>query len=157
MTVTIRELEREAVPVVDADPPPVRPKTRGECVGGHRPCPWVGCRHHLYLEAQATGSIKLIFPDLEPDEMVESCSLDVADRGAQTELVVAAALNVTRQRVTQIEEETMRTLRRLPLAREVRDEALGLETERDRRMTWMEQAKVTGGALPPRAERSRKP
>jgi hypothetical protein len=27
-----------------------RPKTRGECSEEARPCPWVGCRHHLLLE-----------------------------------------------------------------------------------------------------------
>ena len=24
-----------------------RPRTRGDCVNGIRPCPWVGCGHHL--------------------------------------------------------------------------------------------------------------
>lgn len=25
-----------------------RPRTRGECRGAERPCPWVSCRHSLY-------------------------------------------------------------------------------------------------------------
>lgn len=27
-----------------------RPRTRAECLQEARPCPWVGCRHHLLLE-----------------------------------------------------------------------------------------------------------
>lgn len=27
-----------------------RPTTRGDCAQEARPCPWVGCRHHLLLE-----------------------------------------------------------------------------------------------------------
>lgn len=30
-----------------------RPKTRGECLAEARPCPWVGCRHHLLIEVAA--------------------------------------------------------------------------------------------------------
>src|ERR1019366_2346037 len=35
-----------------------RPKTRGDCVDGPRPCPWAGCRQHLYLEVNPTGNMK---------------------------------------------------------------------------------------------------
>lgn len=80
-----------------------RPRTRGECVGGARPCPWVGCRHHLYLEVHpSTGRIKLTF-NLEPWELAESCSLDVADRGMNTLEIVGQLLNITRERSRQIE------------------------------------------------------
>src|SRR4029077_6719314 len=27
-----------------------RPRPRGDCVGGERPCPFVSCAHHLYLD-----------------------------------------------------------------------------------------------------------
>lgn len=39
-----------------------RPRTRGECLEEARPCPWVGCRHHLLLEVAATkqGPPKLV-------------------------------------------------------------------------------------------------
>ena len=86
--------------VLDQD----RPKSRGECVDAERPCPWVGCRHHLYLETNAiTGAIKLIYPDLEPWDLEESCSLDVADRGGVTLEVVGGLLRLTRERARQIE------------------------------------------------------
>src|SRR5262245_58822719 len=58
-----------------------RPRTRGECENVERPCPYVGCRYNLYLDVDPrSGSIKLNFPDLEPDELVESCALDLADQ-----------------------------------------------------------------------------
>lgn len=80
-----------------------RPRTRGECQDGARPCPWVGCRFNLYLDVQETGSIKLNFPHLEPWEMRESCALDVADRDGTTLDLVGAMMNVSRERVRQIE------------------------------------------------------
>jgi hypothetical protein len=62
-----------------------KPKTRAECAEGPRPCPYVSCKHHLFIDVSPrTGAIKLNFPDLEPDELRQSCSLDVADRGGET-------------------------------------------------------------------------
>lgn len=58
-----------------------RPRTRAECRDQPRPCPWVSCRHHLYLETTETGSVVIRFPGIEPHELSESCALDVADRG----------------------------------------------------------------------------
>jgi hypothetical protein len=80
-----------------------RPSTRGDCANVPRPCPYVSCRYHLFLEATAAGGIKFNFPDLEPDELGESCCLDVADRGGESLERVGAILNITRERVRQIE------------------------------------------------------
>lgn len=81
-----------------------RPGTRGECVGAPRPCPWVSCRHHLYLDVNPeTGSLKLNFPHLEVWDLRETCSLDVADRGGATLEEVGDILNLTRERVRQVE------------------------------------------------------
>jgi hypothetical protein len=69
-----------------------------------RPCPFVSCQHHLYLDVSArTGAIKLNFPDLEVWEMTESCALDVADRGGTTLEEVGAIMNLTRERIRQVE------------------------------------------------------
>jgi hypothetical protein len=65
----------------------------------------VSCRHHLYLDVNRKGGVKLNFPDLEPWDMVESCSLDVADRGGETLETVGALMNVTRERIRQLEEK----------------------------------------------------
>ena len=81
-----------------------RPRTRGECVDSERPCPWVGCRYHLYLDINAaSGAIKLVFPDLDPSEIAHSCALDVADRGGAKLQEVGNVLNVTRERSRQLE------------------------------------------------------
>jgi hypothetical protein len=78
-----------------------RPRTRGECPP--HPCPWVSCRYHLYLDTTEAGGVKVNFPDKEPDEMGETCALNVADQGDHTLEEVGALLNLTRERVRQIE------------------------------------------------------
>lgn len=80
-----------------------RPRKRGECPQ-FRPCPFLLCRNHLYLDVhQSTGALKFNFPDVNPTEMPFSCSLDVAGEGRHTLEEVAAFLNMTRERVRQIE------------------------------------------------------
>lgn len=89
----------EPLPLTDA-----RPRTRGECIGGERPCPFVSCRHHLFLDVSAkTGAIKLNFPGLEVEDLAESCALDVADGGGMKLEEVGELLGLTRERVRQIE------------------------------------------------------
>ncbi|MCA9540712.1 MAG: DNA-binding protein [Myxococcales bacterium] len=98
----------EELRTVDVD----RPKARSECVTGVRPCPYVSCKHHLYLDVNPeTGSIKLNFPDLEVWEMIETCALDVADRGGITLEEVGEILNLTRERIRQVEVKGLQKLR----------------------------------------------
>ena len=81
-----------------------RPLNRESCKQMARPCPFVSCSHHLYLDVNPeTGAIKLNFPHLEVWEMAETCSLDVADRGGITLEEVGAILNLTRERIRQVE------------------------------------------------------
>jgi hypothetical protein len=81
-----------------------RPRTRADCHGETRPCPWVSCKHHLYLDINPdTGSIKINFPDLEPWEMRDTCALDVAERGGSTLDEVGEVTNLTRERIRQLE------------------------------------------------------
>jgi hypothetical protein len=100
---TKRELElgRMLYPEIDDIE---RPRTREECSDAPRPCPYVSCKHHLFLDVSArTGAIKLNFPDLEVWEMNETCALDVADRGGTTLEEVGAIMNLTRERIRQVE------------------------------------------------------
>lgn len=84
-----------------------KPRTRAECVEGERPCPYVSCRHHLYLDVMETGSLKLNFPDRDVDELGETCSLDVADRGGETLEDVGDLMNISKERIRQVEAELL--------------------------------------------------
>lgn len=89
-----------------------RPRTRGECKDGPRPCPWVSCRHHLFLDVQQNGSVTLNFPDVARgvaswEGLPATCALDVADEGGSTLERVAEMANVTRERIRQIEERAV--------------------------------------------------
>ena len=99
-----------------------RPQTREDCANMPRPCPFVSCSHHLYLDVNAEGeSIKINFPHLEVWEMTETCSLDVADRGGITLEEVGAILNLTRERIRQVE------VRGIYKIRQQSGEALGID------------------------------
>jgi hypothetical protein len=91
-----------------------KPRTRTECADGPRPCPFVSCKHHLFVDVSAkTGAIKLNFPDLDVWEMNESCALDVADRGGTTLEDVGAIMNLTRERIRQVEVKALAKLEAL--------------------------------------------
>ncbi|HEX9621535.1 MAG TPA: sigma factor-like helix-turn-helix DNA-binding protein [Polyangiaceae bacterium] len=91
-----------------------KPRRREECVDGPRPCPYVSCKHHLYIDVSPrTGAIKLNFPDLEVWEMNESCALDIADRGGTTLEDVGAIMNLTRERIRQVEVKALAKLEAL--------------------------------------------
>ena len=89
-----------------------RPHTREQCMTMPRPCPFVSCGHHLYLDVNPeSGAIKLNFPHLEVWEMPETCALDVADRGGTTLEEVGAIMNLTRERIRQVEVRGLQKLR----------------------------------------------
>ncbi|MBA2543308.1 MAG: DNA-binding protein [Deltaproteobacteria bacterium] len=90
-------------PISDVEHVP-RPVTRADCREQVGPCPWVACKHHLYLDINPlTGSIKINFPDLEPWELKHTCALQVAEAGALTLEQVGEITNLTRERVRQVE------------------------------------------------------
>jgi hypothetical protein len=106
-TIAMKRLTREELRVGALMYPPVdipRPTTRAECKEEMRPCPWVACKHHLYLDINPeTGSIKINFPDLEPWDLKHTCALDVAERGGITLEEVGEIMNLTRERIRQVE------------------------------------------------------
>ncbi len=115
-----RDLRRQrALGIVDpeiqliiAEVEATRPRSRAECAGAARPCMFVSCKHHLYLDVNPeTGSIKLNFPDKEIWEMEETCALDVADRGGITLEEVGSIMNLTRERIRQVETRGLLKLR----------------------------------------------
>jgi hypothetical protein len=106
-TIPIKKITKEQIrvgrmlyPEMDYD----KPSCRADCATAERPCPFVSCKYHLYLDVNPeTGSIKLNFPELEVWEMEETCALDVSRRGGVTLEEVGVIMNLTRERVRQLE------------------------------------------------------
>jgi hypothetical protein len=99
-----------------------RPHKRCECINGRRPCLFVSCKHHLYLDVNPqTGSIKLNFPDKEVWELNDTCALDVSERGGMTLEEVGEILNLTRERVRQLEATGLQKLLNLSEKEELKD------------------------------------
>lgn len=114
-TMNMRRLRREHTNLADNIVrwlEAMKPKTRKECRSGVRPCPHVSCKYHLYLDVNPeTGSIKFNFPGKEVWELEETCALDVAERGGVTLEEVGYHMNLTRERIRQLEAAGMRKIR----------------------------------------------
>lgn len=102
-----------------------RPQIRGDCIHERRPCPWVGCRYHLYFFAEKghrrrhqNGNTK----PFNPWDMKHTCALDLADEQQCTLQEIAEILFITRERVRQIEEMAIRKLRRAVLGNDIINE-----------------------------------
>mgnify|MGYP004001568883 CR=1 FL=1 len=117
-TVSRRQLEREkskanreghpSLEVIEYD----RPSVREDCRTKARPCLFVSCSHHLYLDVTEKGSIVFNYPDKEPWELEETCSLDVAEKeDGQTLDEIGGLLNLTRERVRQVERSALDKLK----------------------------------------------
>lgn len=104
----------------------MRPKYRSQCRNGPRPCPWVGCRYHLYLEVTDAGTIRwthieedslhrraipiediLRLVDKTFDDGYPTCSLDLAEQGGMTLEDVGGTMHLTRERIRQIEAKAL--------------------------------------------------
>lgn len=102
------------------------PLVRGICEPGDGICPLITCKHHLFLDVSPkTGSIKFNFPDLIEDDgtirfedMPATCVLDIADSGPITLEKTGEILNMTRERVRQVDCRAMAKLAKHP---ELRD------------------------------------
>jgi len=89
-----------------------RPKDRNECRGAARPCPFVSCSKHLYLDVSPeSGSVKINFPGMPVEQalrlMRETCALDVADKGGVTLDEVGVYSNVSMERIRQMEQDNL--------------------------------------------------
>ena len=110
-----------------------RPRTRGDCQAGPRPCPWVSCRHHLYLDL-VRGEVKVNRPDCQPEDLRDSCALDVAERDGVPRGDVAEMLGISPERVRQLEDSGLKRMRAARVL-EVPEDASAVESLDDDR-TW---------------------
>lgn len=87
-----------------------RPQSRQDCPD-IRPCPYVGCRHNMYLDVTEVGTVRE--PDHEPwDVPAEfSCLLEIVAAGARTLEEIGQIMGITRERARQIYEEGMTKVR----------------------------------------------
>ena len=113
--VSLPELDEKLYPPLEKIPQ--RPMVREACEHGPRPCPWVGCRYHLYLDVYTTGDpenptpgLIIHHPELEPGELPETCQLDLAQRGPFTLAEIGAVFDLSRERIRQIESNALRKL-----------------------------------------------
>jgi hypothetical protein len=89
-----------------------RPKSRADCINSPRPCVFVSCKYNLYLDVNPeTGSVKMNFPDKEIWELEYTCALDVAEKGGITLEEVGEIMNLTRERIRQVETRGLEKVR----------------------------------------------
>lgn len=84
------------------------PLVRGGCEDGPRPCPHVGCRYHLSLSFKG----KRVYRERDPHNMSETCALDVAERGPQTQRDLGRLLETSHKNINQAERLALAKFRR---------------------------------------------
>lgn len=72
-----------------------RPRTRGECKDGPRPCPWVSCRHHLLLEIASGKPIDGV-RDARPTSIRLNRALEAGLLGRRPGLAAVAPAEIVR-------------------------------------------------------------
>jgi hypothetical protein len=108
-----------------------RPKTRAECSGIPRPCPFASCRYSTRVDVKTNqaGSLKVYREDVQESEDEDvapdtSCALDVADRGEHTLEEIAGIYGCTKENVRLIEEKALEMFRKKLAALGMTEEAL---------------------------------
>ncbi len=104
------------------------PRRRSDCLKRRKPCPWVRCKHHfmwLMWDKLRDKSDHEIADCIT--KMKSSCVLDMVDKYREMTLEqVGQVLNLTRERIRQIEEKAITRVRkptkeRAPILEDLRD------------------------------------
>lgn len=100
----VKQHRREHGRSLVAQLPPM-PKTRKECAGVPRPCPFLRCKYNLFSNVKDNGNLNMPHGE-DPtamDRLPHSCALDAADAGPLTLEEVGLLTATTRERVRQVE------------------------------------------------------
>jgi hypothetical protein len=93
-----------------------RPHVRRDCLPGgmneERPCPWVACKHHLYLDcicdSRSIEPVLIANTCKNPENMEHSCVLDLVENNkAYTLEYIGGLLGIVRERVRQLEDKAL--------------------------------------------------
>ena len=126
-TIAVNRISKRAWAALRAEQPDANrrhlPMLRAECEPGPRPCPYISCAHHLFLDVSPdNGAIKINFPDLIDEEggidfaaMPETCALDVADGGKHDLDRIGNFINLTGASIRQMDARMLNVLRRHPI------------------------------------------
>lgn len=98
-------------PELTAELDNLRPKNRSECINGPRPCPWVGCKYHLWGDFDDNGEHTCAHPGKMPWELEHTCALDLADDGPISTEQIGQAIGVGAERARQLVVEGLEALR----------------------------------------------
>lgn len=97
--------------------PDDRPRTRAQCPSSGKPCPWVLCRYHLWLDRKqykGRDALNMVWPDRAPEALDETCALHAAERHSGEGMSlqeVSDLIDTSRERVRQLEAEAMQALK----------------------------------------------
>ncbi len=126
-TIVVNRISKRAWAALRAAQPDANrrhlPMFRAECEPGPRPCPYISCAHHLFLDVSpVNGSIKINFPDLLDDDggidfaaMPETCALDVAEGGKHDLDRIGDFINLTGESIRQMDRRMRNVLRQHPI------------------------------------------
>lgn len=92
--------------------PALPPEKREGCASIPRPCNRYRCVHNLVPETERAGRPHhgAHAPTVLRADVVDSCELDVSERGAHSRKQVGSQLGITPERVMQLEQRSMRKL-----------------------------------------------
>lgn len=144
-----KELNAQDAELLDAD----RPRTRGECQDGARPCPYAACKYHLYLDVnELTGAITFNYPDKEIDEIPHTCALDLADEGGLTLMQIGDSLQLSRERIRQVENKVLIRLKQKKVVLDVMESGGFEHSSPGRHLDDEAEGDGAGSALAPEPE-----
>lgn len=77
-----------------------------------RPCPFVGCRYHLFLDVNAWGGVSFPYGEdvIALQGMADTCALDRADRGRTRMNKISAIFRMTGARARMLVQSALAKL-----------------------------------------------